>query len=490
MGSTAIFLMVLHGIAVVTLTVRVLSRRQPAGVAMAWLLCVLLAPVLGALVYLMIGERRLGRRWIERAEAQRVVMAERFAALADASAVDPALLGTTGEPVARLAVDLGSIPVMSGHRVTLYDDSGPILQGLIDDIDQCVSHCSLEFYIWHRAGRVLDVVDALIRAAQRGVRVTALMDGLGSRPFARSAAAHAMRQAGIETIVVLPVAAPRLIVARADLRNHRKIAVFDDRVAWSGSFNLADPLEFGRKAGVGPWIDAMVRMEGPVCSVLGALTHAMASLQLGPDRPLPGVSTRQTTPATDGAGHADAASGVRLQPFASGPGFASEHVESVLLTAVYSARSELLLTTPYFAPGDALLTALCSAARRGVAVTLIVPLKCDSRLVQYAAASYFTELLEAGVRIERFDGGLLHTKSMVVDGELAIFGTVNLDLRSFHLNFELSLLIYDRGFAARLRALQHRYLARCERLDLVAWKGRGLGRRLLENAVQLVAPVL
>jgi cardiolipin synthase len=179
-----------------------------------------------------------------------------------------------------------------------------------------------------------------------------------------------------------------------------------------------------------------------------------------------------------------------LQPFASGPGFALEHVESVLLTAVYAARTELILTTPYFAPGEALLTALCSAARRGVAVTLIVPLRCDSRLVQFASASYFSELLAAGVRIERFNGGLLHTKSMVVDGELSVFGTVNLDLRSFHLNFELSLLIYDRDFAARLRALQHSYLQRCTRLDAVAWNDRGLARRILENAMQLVTPVL
>jgi cardiolipin synthase len=488
MGSLAIFLVIAHSAVVVALTLRVLARRQAAGVAMAWLLFILLAPLLGALLYLMIGERRLGRRWITRAEAQRVVMAQRFAELADVSAVDPALLGTSGEQVARLAGQLGSIPVMSGHRIDLFSEPDPILSGLIDDIDRCQRWCSLEFYIWHRAGRVLDVVNALIRAAERGVKVTALMDGLGSRPFTRSDAAQAMRAAGIEVIVVLPVAAPRMVVARADLRNHRKIAVFDEVVAWTGSFNLADPLEFGRSAGVGPWIDAMVRIEGPACSVLGAMSEAMASLQQGDDHRVPqGVGT---VLARSHNGDRESAAGVMLQPFASGPGYALEHVESVLLTAVYAARTELILTTPYFAPGEALLTALCSAARRGVAVTLIVPLRCDSRLVQFASASYFSELLAAGVRIERFNGGLLHTKSMVVDGELSVFGTVNLDLRSFHLNFELSLLIYDRDFAARLRALQHSYLQRCTRLDAVAWNDRGLARRILENAMQLVTPVL
>jgi cardiolipin synthase len=160
------------------------------------------------------------------------------------------------------------------------------------------------------------------------------------------------------------------------------------------------------------------------------------------------------------------------------------------LSAIYSARHELILTTPYFAPGESIVMALRSAARRGVAVTLIVPLRCDSRLVQYASASYFSDLLAAGIRIERFDGGLLHTKSVVVDGEFAVFGTVNLDLRSFHLNFELSTLIYDRGVAERLLALQRSYLGQCKPLDAILWEGRGLGRRILENAAQLASPLL
>jgi cardiolipin synthase len=271
------------------------------------------------------------------------------------------------------------------------------------------------------------------------------------------------------------------------LRNHRKLAVFDHHIAWTGSFNMADPLEFKRDAGVGPWIDAMVRIEGPSCAVLGAMTAAMAFLQQGSHGKDLGVSLEALERA---AGVLDDRGPVALQPFASGPGFAYQHVESVLLSAIYSARHELILTTPYFAPGESIVMALRSAARRGVAVTLIVPLRCDSRLVQYASASYFSDLLAAGIRIERFDGGLLHTKSVVVDGEFAVFGTVNLDLRSFHLNFELSTLIYDRGMAERLLALQRSYLRQCKPLDAILWEGRGLGRRILENAAQLASPLL
>jgi cardiolipin synthase len=463
----------------VAVTLRVLSRRNPPGVAMAWILMVLLVPLGGLVLYVMIGERRLGRRWIERAEAERASLARRFASLAAEAVLDPADTGPVGEPVARLAQSLGAIPVMRGHRIELFADSDRILEALIADIDACRERCSLEFYIWHEGGRVDSLIEALVRAASRGVAVTALMDGLGSRPFVQRGAPERMRAAGIEVVVVLPASALRMAVARADLRNHRKIAVFDDRTAWTGSFNLADPHHFKRDAGVGQWIDAMVRIQGPSAAVLGAVSNAMAVLQAGP-------RLRDERSADYGP----VAGPVSLQVYPSGPGFAFQHVESVILTAIYAARRELILTTPYFAPGESVVVALRSAARRGVDVVLLLPWQCDSRLVQYASASYFDELLAAGVRIERFHGGLLHTKSMVIDRELSVFGTVNFDLRSFHLNFELSMLIYDRPFAEELLALQRHYLEACEPIDLRAWRGRPLWRRVVENAAQLASPVL
>jgi cardiolipin synthase len=368
---------------------------------------------------------------------------------------------------------------MGGHKVELISDTGRILKGLIDDIDACRERCSFEFYIWHQGGLVDDLVEALIRAAGRGVAVTALMDGLGSRPSIREGLAARMRAAGIVVVVVLPANALRMVVARVDLRNHRKIAVFDDCIAWTGSCNLADPRHFKKDAGVGPWVDAMVRIEGPACALLGTITNAMAVLQAGP-----GLRDVRTPKLGHKAGP------VALQVLPSGPGFAFQHVESVILTAIYSARRELILTTPYFVPGEAVVTALRSAARRGVEVVMVLPWRCDSRMVQYASASYFDELLSAGVRIHRFRGGLLHTKSMVVDRELAVFGTVNFDLRSFHLNFELSMLLYDRDFAEVLVKLHRDYLADCEPMDLAVWRTRPFRHRVIENAAQIASPLL
>lgn len=470
---------VLHIAACLAMALRILSRRNPPGVAMAWILVILLIPAVGAVLYVMIGERRLGHRWIELAEAERADLARRFAALSADSTRDPIDAGPVGEPVSRLTRALASIPIMGGHKVELISDTERILCGLIVDIDACRERCSFEFYIWHQGGLVDDLVEALIRAAGRGVAVTALMDGLGSRPFIKKGLAARMRAAGIVVVVVLPANALRMLVARVDLRNHRKIAVFDDRIAWTGSCNLADPRHFKQDAGIGPWIDAMVRIEGPASALLGAITNAMAVLQAGP-------SLRDVrTPKVD-----HTAGTVALQVLPSGPGFAFQHVESVILTAIYGARRELILTTPYFVPGEAVVTALRSAARRGVEVVMVVPWRCDSRMVQAASASYFEELLSAGVRIYRFRGGLLHTKSMVVDREMSIFGTVNFDLRSFYLNFELSMLLYDRVFAELLVKLHHEYLAQCEPMDLAVWQTRPFHHRVIENAAQIASPLL
>ena len=468
-----------HCAVFLAVTLRILSRRQPPGVAMAWILFVLLVPVAGLVLYVMIGERRLGRRWIERAEAERAALSRRYARLAADATIDPAAIGPLGEPVARLAQSLAAIPVMRGHAVELMSDGERILRALIADVDACRERCSLEFYIWHEGGLVDELVEALARAARRGVQVVALMDGLGSRPFLQRGRDRPLREAGVQVVVVLPASALRMAVARADLRDHRKIAVFDDRVAWTGSFNLADPRHFKRQAGVGQWIDAMIRVQGPVASLLGAISNAMAVLQAGP-------ALRDEREAE----HAAAAGPVALQAYPSGPGFAFHHVESVILIAIYAARRELVLTTPYFAPGESVVTALRSAARRGVDVVLVLPWQCDSRMVQFASASYFDELLAAGVRIQRFHGGLLHTKLMVVDRELSVFGTVNFDLRSFHLNFELSMLIYDRRFADELLALARGYLEACEPMDLRAWRARPAWRRVVENAAQLASPLL
>ena len=161
-----------------------------------------------------------------------------------------------------------------------------------------------------------------------------------------------------------------------------------------------------------------------------------------------------------------------------------------MLTAIYGARRELILTTPYFIPDDAMRMALLSAAARGVDVTLVVPEKPDGRIVKLASQAYFEELLEGGVKIAQYGDGLLHTKAITVDGDVAMFGSVNLDMRSFNLNFEISLLVYSGDFTSKVCDMQARYLKSSRMIELAEWRNRLITKRFLQQLAQLLSPLL
>jgi cardiolipin synthase len=271
-------------------------------------------------------------------------------------------------------------------------------------------------------------------------------------------------------------------LVRYDLRLHRKIVVIDGRVAYTGSLNMVDPREFKQDAGVGQWVDAMVRIEGPAVEEL-QLTF------LG-DWFVETDTTLDELRQTGGLSPQPARGRCAVQVMPSGPGDEPDAVEQILISTCYSARHELVLTTPYFVPSEPLSMALVAAARRGVAVTLVIPHHVDSKLVRYASNAFKADLLEAGVEIALFDDGLLHTKSITVDGSHCLFGSVNLDPRSFRLNFEVMLAIYDRESTAALRAVQQGYIERSKPLELEAFRQRPEIERVLESFARLLAPLL
>jgi cardiolipin synthase A/B len=459
---------------------QVLTHHRPPGVALAWILLVVLLPFLGVIAFLMFGQRRLGRRWMRRAEELRPLFL-RWAEALPKSAIGPPALGPSAAAIARLARSATGVPVLGGHRLRLFSDSASILEALCADVAAARVSVQMEFYIWKEGGSVDPLLVALEAAARRGVQVRCAMDALGSGAFLQGPLPARLRAAGVEVVEMLPVNAVRALFVRLDLRDHRKIAVIDERVAWTGSMNMVDPRFFRQDAGVGTWVDAMVRIDGPAARVLDGVAASMAGLNLAegaaPALPLPPEESEPPGAAS-------------VQVFPSGPSSGSDHFEMVLLQAIYSARSRVVLTTPYFVPEPALVVAMRTAALRGVAVSLIVPRRSDSRVVQYASAAHFEGLLAAGVRVLRFEGGLLHTKSAVVDGETAIFGTANYDDRSFLLNFEVSVLVYDVDFAGELEALCRIYERQSELLSAEAWRARPAWQRLAENAADLAAPLL
>jgi cardiolipin synthase len=355
-----------------------------------------------------------------------------------------------------------------------------ILQKFIDEINQAKKSLRLVFYIWALGGDADRVGEALIAAAKRGVACRVLLDSLGSSAWFKSHWPARFRNAGIQVTEALPIQIGRFQFRRADLRLHRKIFIVDGAIVWTGSMNMVDPRTFKQDSGVGEWVDAMVRVEGPVAAQF-ELTFAFDWSVDNPkithfDDRMPPI------PPYEGAAIA--------QELASGPVYRDDILYQTMLSAIIDAREELTITTPYFGPDDGLMQALMASARRGVKVTLILPKLNDSTLVAWSSKSYYADLMAAGVHIAEFHGGLLHTKSLLVDGRIAIFGSVNFDQRSLRLNFEISLIVYNEEFCAELHTLIESYLAKSDFVDPLVWAKRPRWHRYVENAAHLTSPLL
>jgi len=454
---------------------RILQRRLPVGVAWSWLGLVLFFPFLGTILYLYLGEYRLGPRRRRRQEianaAVRELIHTRF--LKQTLALDEPL-----QTMQKTAQNLFQCSLLNGNEIELLPDATAAFAQIIADVDAAVSTCDLEFYIWSDGGRADDLARALIRAAGRGVRVRLLVDQIGSKDFLRGKMVVALRTAGVNVQVALPSGLLRSLFARPDLRIHRKILVIDNRIAYTGSLNIADPLLFKQDAGVGQWVDAACRVQGPTVEALGLVFLVDWCIEAG-------IDIKQELERTKFLVSQSGKVGIQCLP--SGPAVKESTIEQMLITSIYSARQSVSLTTPYFIPSDAMSYALTAAARRGVDVTLIVPAKVDSRLTQHASQAFLKDLHEAGVKVALFQGGLLHTKSVVVDGIASLFGSLNLDPRSLRINFEITLAVYDVDFAKRLLLLQDHYL---KQSVLFAERSTSKLQSLCGDLARLVSPLL
>ena len=480
----SLLIIVTHAVLMAAVILRVLLRRPARGVALAWLLLAMLLPYVGAILYFLIGERRISRSRAERLAR----MQGDFQKITAPHLVENRLqrgstqLTPEQRPLELAGQSFFGAPAFTGNKLALGSDTLGMLKHMAADIDAATRSVLVEFYIWNEGGLTRDVLDALIRAAGRGVTCLVLIDAMGAGKWWRGEEPDMLRAAGVELRPALPVGLIHGIAGRTDLRLHRKVLVVDGRVAWTGSMNMVDPRFFKQDSGVGEWVDAMVRIEGPVAGVLAAvmISDWVAEGGVTLDQVL--AETGLTPTAPQGS--------VPVQVLASGPGESGDGLLQIMLALINGARSEVVLTTPYFVPEDSLVTALRGAAARGVRVVVVLPRRIDSLLVRHASRSFFDEVVSAGGEIHEFNGGLLHTKSMTVDGVLAMFGTANFDMRSLWLNYEVSLLVYDRDFVTDLRALQESYIQDSRAVMLVPWAKRPVGARLIESTMRLMTPLL
>lgn len=452
----------------------VVTRRRGPSSAMAWLLVIFIAPWAGLVIYLIIGERHLPKDRVDKHvwlmhywEGAR----KRFRSQRGLRSEEVGEFGAVADLVERL----GSAPPLGGNTVELIGRSETFIERLVADIDNARDHVHLLFYIYRddAVGRL--VGNALARAVQRGARCRLLVDAVGSRPMLRTLA-PSLRARGINVCAALRLDPFRRYVTRADLRNHRKLAIIDGRAAWAGSHNIVDP-SYGHTDLT--WHDLSARLTGPIVLALQALFIGdwfMESDEM--------LEHEAYLPEPEPGGDAV----IQLLP--SGPTYHIENYQRLVVAALHNARSHVVITTPYFVPDQAFMQAVQVAVLRGVKVEIVVPQRSDQILAGNAGRAYYAELLEYGAHIHLHTDGLLHSKTMTIDDAMCFFGSSNFDIRSFALNFEVNLVFYSPKDVNALLAEQRRYIRQSVPLVLEEWLRRPPLVRLFQNVTKLLSPLL
>lgn len=474
--NQATLLLLLHIIVLSAVFVRILLRpnREPAS-RIAWITVVAALPVVGAIAYLLLGETNIGR---QNRSAMRKAIAQIPGQIIEGA--DTSQVPSKYAHLFRVGSSISGFQPLAGNRAELMADSNATIEHMVADIDAATEQVNVLFYIWLADNNGTKIAEALKRAVARGVTCRAMVDGLGSRSLIKSNLWREMGASGVHTAIALPLGNPLLrpLQGRIDIRNHRKILVIDDWLTYCGSQNCADP-EFLVKPKYAPWVDAVIRIEGPVARQNQLLFATDWMTYTGEDLNDP---SPQPMPQIDGH--------TLAQVVASGPTLRNSAMPEMFETLIFSARAELVISTPYYVPNQSMQAALCAAAYRGVCVTLILPARNDSMEVAAASRSYYAELLQAGVDIREYVGGLLHSKTLTMDGEITLIGSANMDRRSFDLNYENNMLLYGHILTQAIRQRQQSYIESSRVVSPQEVENWPVTRRLWNNTIAMLGPVL
>ena len=466
----------------------VISLRRKPATAIAWILTIVFIPILGAVAFFLVGFGRLPKARCDKQRAVSTRMLER-------SGVSDHVAGP-GVPdwldtAVVLNQRLGALPMVTGSSTILIEDYQGSLDAMIADIDAAQEFVHVEFYILVRDQTTRPLFDALARAVERGVAVRVLSDFVSGLMFPRrKETIRALREMGAQWHPMLPLRPWRGQWQRPDLRNHRKLVVVDGRVGYTGSQNLIDETYLkpkNVKRGL-HWLELMVRLEGPIVGELDAVfvtdwyseTEELLSLETH--------ASGASEDAPSGSGSAELVRSVDAQVIPSGPSFENDNNLKLFIMLIHNARKRISITSPYFVPDESTMMALVTAASRGLDVELFVSEIADQLLVAHAQRSYYAELLDAGVAIWLYRAPtVLHSKHFTIDDDIAVIGSSNMDIRSFSLNMEVSVLVSSREFTDRMRIVEDHYRAQSFRLDADEWARRPLGGKVLDGLARLTS---
>ncbi len=453
-------------------------NRRPSS-ALGWLLAIFFIPFIGVILFLLIGSPRLGRKRRRRqAEINQFIMDSTEGM--DKVTKDkswPAWL----DSIVEMNRELGAMPMVGGNTAHMQIDYEQNFADMAADIDTAKNYVHVEFYILAADSTTEPLFQAMERAVARGVKVRVLFDHIaGKRTVGYKETKKRLTAIGAEWHLMLPFLPLEGKYERPDLRNHRKLLIIDSKVGWMGSQNLIDSTYLKKsniKRGL-HWKDAMVRLEGPIVAGLNAIfiTDWYSETDV--------LLTREAAPLTITSKR----NALDCQIVPSGPGFASENNLRMFLALMYSAQEKIIITSPYFVPDESLMYAITSACQRGVRVELFVSEIGDQALVYHAQRSYYEALLRAGVVIWLYKAPtILHSKHMSIDEEVAVIGSSNMDMRSFSLNLEVSLMVKGASFVKQMREVEAAYREDSRALTLEEWMKQPLRSTVLDGLARLTS---
>jgi len=456
----------------------IVPRNRRPQTAMAWLLAIFFIPYVGILFFLLFGSARLprGRRRKQREINEYILETTEGIDLVAKDAAWPPWL----EPLVELNRTLGAMPLVGGNSARMWADNQQSFDAMAAEIRAAKRVVHVEFYILSLDDTTRPFFEALAEARARGVKVRVLLDHLGNLQYPGFARTKKfLDKAGIEWHLMLPLLPLKGKFQRPDLRNHRKLLVIDGEIAFTGSLNVIETpyqKKKNHKKGL-HWKDYWVRFEGPVVAGIDAIF--VTDWYSETDELL----VREAAPVrASGDGHLD------CQVVPSGPGFSGENNLRLFNSLVYNAQKRIILVSPYFVPDDSMLYAVTTAAQSGLHVELFVSEMGDQFMVYHAQRSYYEALLKAGVKIYLFPKPtILHAKHMTFDDEVAIIGSSNMDMRSFTLDLEISVMIHGEPFLSQLREVEDSYRAVSRELTLEEWQQRSFGVQTVDNLMRLTA---
>ncbi len=472
-----IALVVDFGLRIVAIIVVPRNRRPTS--ATAWLLTVFFIPYIGWLFFLVIGSYKLPKQRRLRQQQINEFLLHSTEGIERVRRDHPWPLWL--ESVVRLNRNLGAMPLVGGNSASLIGDYAASLAAMTEAVRSATRYVHVEFYILTWDATTGPFFDALEDAARRGVTVRVLLDHIASlrtRGYHRTL--RRLTAMGAQWRLMLPVQPLKGKYQRPDLRNHRKLLVVDGRIGFMGSQNMIDRTYNKRsnlRRGL-KWKELVARLEGPIIAGLNAIFITDWYSETGE------LLSRER----DSVEEVEAADQIDCQLVPSGPGFDSENNLKLFLALLYYATEQIIITSPYFVPDEAMLTALTTAVQRGIRVELFVSEIGDQALVYHAQRSYYEQLLRAGVTIWMYKAPyILHAKHFTIDDEVAVIGSSNMDMRSFMLNAEISLMVHGRSFVAELRKVEEGYRKASTRLTLETWLKQPLRSTVLDNLARLTS---